>query len=61
MQIQVIATPSDQTTISLAPAAKGHSPRSNAKQSGVLSAKVAATPVSVKEVSHHIIIISHHY
>lgn len=49
MQIQVIATPSDQTTISLAPAAKGHSPRSNAKQSGVLSAKVAATPVSVKE------------
>jgi len=48
MQIQVIATPSDQTTISLAPV-KGTPPRQTGK-TGVVSAKVAATPVSgVKE------------
>jgi len=47
MQIQVIATPSDQTTISVAPT-KGTPPRQSAK-AGVVSAKVAATPVSVKE------------
>jgi len=54
MQIQVIATPSDQTTISLAPAAKGTSPRGNVagtSKGGVVSAKVAATPVSVKETT----------
>jgi len=50
MQIQVIATPSDQTTISLAPS-KGTPPRQSAGKAGVVSAKVAATPVSVKTPS----------